>query len=363
MPSHMQRRAAAIYAVFFLVVAAGAFTALTVAEEPTVQLDSGQTYTANQSFEVGDRTYVVGNISGGAEGPTTQLNYTNESARLTLTIANNSTIVRYPNGSYRPLGEGESAPTAGGGGPDTTGGQGATTGAQGATTGSNATTSGGNASNATTATGDGPNATGGNASVDGGSSAQTASTGTRNGSASVYRAVVINGSNNTTVLNLDEVFNVTALLGQDPAVANTTLSANGTSYVRYTGNNTTRPVDAYLPEPQTRNFTQGDEFQYGNNSTTITAISQADAILEWTGTRTTTVDVEEGNVTLGDTQYVAHFPDNSTLRLTQNVAAYQEEQAAIVDFNDRIRGFWGVVILSLSTAILLIGLAYLPVRG
>ena len=50
----MQRRAAAVYFVFFLVIGAGAYSFLAVAQGPAIELD-GETYSQGDSFTVDGR--------------------------------------------------------------------------------------------------------------------------------------------------------------------------------------------------------------------------------------------------------------------------------------------------------------------
>lgn len=88
----MQRRAAAIYFVFFLVIGAGAYGYITVvdAQRPQVTLDA-PTYGVNDTVTVDGRTYTVASITAEeSEGDTTvsgTLEWTNESARETATLA------------------------------------------------------------------------------------------------------------------------------------------------------------------------------------------------------------------------------------------------------------------------------------
>lgn len=60
----MQRRAAAVYFVLFVVVGAGAYGMLGVVSEPTVRLD-GPTYGEGEQFSVGGTTYTVDSIGDG----------------------------------------------------------------------------------------------------------------------------------------------------------------------------------------------------------------------------------------------------------------------------------------------------------
>ncbi|MFC6992765.1 hypothetical protein ACFQH3_14070 [Haladaptatus sp. GCM10025707] len=109
----MQRRAAAIFAVFFVVAGAGAYGLIATAEQPHIKLDS-PTYGVNDTLTVGDRTYTVASLSleessgggghggGGGASFAGELTWTNQSALYTAELANNSTVP-YNNDTYRVL--------------------------------------------------------------------------------------------------------------------------------------------------------------------------------------------------------------------------------------------------------------------
>jgi hypothetical protein len=71
----MQRRAAAVYFILFVVVGAGAYGFLGVISQPPVDLD-GPTYGSGDEFSAGGVTYTVASIGDG-EG---ELSFTNETA-------------------------------------------------------------------------------------------------------------------------------------------------------------------------------------------------------------------------------------------------------------------------------------------
>ncbi|WP_049902165.1 hypothetical protein [Halococcus agarilyticus] len=363
----MQRRAAAVYIVFFVVVAIAAYSLTTVAEEPSVSVE-GQNYTQGDTLDVEGQAWMV-NVSDGSG----QLSRVNESVRFTASFANNSTLL-FQNGTYRSVPNG----SGGGGAAGTTGP--ATTSAA-TTTGGSATTPG---ANATTAPSGGDtndsagtrfrvviaNATEGNASA-GNASAGNASANASSGNASGGNASAGNASGgnaaavNVSSFTLRESFDVTQRLQADSDVADTLLSTvNGTQYVRYR-NGTTQQLDEYLPTPETRNVSVGDSFPYQNNSTSVAGVNTSGVSLAWEGTRNESVELAAGeNVTVGNTTYVAQYgADNSTVTLSRDVAGYQAELADQAEFHDRILGLWGIAVISILAAILIAGLAYLPVRG
>ena len=327
----MQRRAAAIYVIFFVLVAIGAYSLTTVAQQPSVSVD-GQNYSQGDTIRADGTQWTVNVMDG--EG---NLSSVNESARFTTSLANNSSLL-FSEGEYRPApngsgggagtGTGSASPSASPGGPGTPG----TTGT-GVSTGEGASNDSATRFLVAVPNASGSNGSGGNAT-------------------------------NVTSFTLRQQFETSERLREDPSVADVTLTAeNGTQYVRYR-NGTSQRLDEYLPAPEVRNVSVGDSFPYKNNSTTVESINTSGATLAWEGRLTRSQDFEEGtNVTLGGTKYVAHFPENSTLTLSENVSGYQAEQAAVAGFNNRILGLWGVVIISLFAAILIIALAYMPVRG
>ncbi len=112
----MQRRAAAAYVAFFLVIAAGAYGVIATTDNPTAfvtEEEAEYTLTAGDQIEVDGRTYNVTEISaeeseggghgggGGVEYAGT-LTWTNESAVQTATWEANSTVTYGANNStYR----------------------------------------------------------------------------------------------------------------------------------------------------------------------------------------------------------------------------------------------------------------------
>ena len=288
----MQRRAAAIYAAFFILVAAGSYAMIAVAQEPTVALDDpDHSLSSGDEVAFDGRTYTVGQIQSGTndEGSlrSTELTWVNESARYTAELENNSTV---------PV--------------DAVEWQG-----------------------------------------------QSAEAG------EPYR-LLVEDVEDPSSFTLTQEFNVSARLAADPALENQTVTrADGERYVVYAENGTTRPLDEVLPEPETRTLAEGDQLRYQNNSTTVADVTNQTVTLAWTGSRTNTVSLEEGaTTTLGGTEYVAHFPDNSTLEISNDVEAYAGEVEAVETYHERINGFWGISIIGGLAAIVLIGAAYLPSR-
>ncbi|MFC7018877.1 MULTISPECIES: hypothetical protein [Haloarcula] len=286
----MQRRAAAAYFVFFLVVSVAAYAYIGVAESqrPEVNLDETAELTNGSTFTVDGTTYTASNIHmasgggghGGGGSMAAELAWTNESARFTQTVEHNTTTT-YQNETYLVLTD-----------------------------------------------------------------------------------------NETSTVTLRQELNVSRLLREDPAVRNSLATQNGTQYVVYRENETLRPLEEWLPEPETLKFSPGDTYEVttdsGTQQATVAAVSGSGATLEWTGPEEQTRELSEGgNVTLSGQQYFAHFPDHSTVQVV-SVEEYPEYQTTLERqdyFHERKNGLWGVSILSGLAAVLLLGMAYMPTRG
>lgn len=174
-----------------------------------------------------------------------------------------------------------------------------------------------------------------------------------------YRVLIPNASDPSS-LTLREVQNVT-----EP-----TVTQNGTTYVvRDDGQNKTLvPVDETLPEPETRQFDEGQTFDFQGNATTVSNISTDAATLTWTAPQTNTVSFSEGAVAdLNGNEYIAHVATdgqgNPILQLSADQGAYTEQTAAIAEHKERINGLWAVSIFGGLGAMFLIMLAYLPARS
>jgi hypothetical protein len=89
------------------------------------------------------------------------------------------------------------------------------------------------------------------------------------------------------------------------------------------------------------------------------------------GSETEEITLEEGaNVTLADdTQYFAHFRTGGEevsvviAQTAEAYGAYQGDLARQDNFQQRTNGLWGVVILSVVVSLLVVPLAYMPVKG
>ncbi len=67
-------------------------------------------------------------------------------------------------------------------------------------------------------------------------------------------------------------------------------------------------------------------------------------------------------VTLGGNEYGAYYPNNNSVKLMTS-EVHSQELSSTNALNERFRGLWAVITLSLLTAIIIFGLSYLPRRG
>lgn len=107
----MQRRAAAVYFVLFVLVGAGAYGFMQVGmSKPAVDLE-GPTFSEGDELTVGERTYTVSSIETEAGEVSefageAELVWFNESARGTATLENGSTV-QFDDGQYSVVVSGE----------------------------------------------------------------------------------------------------------------------------------------------------------------------------------------------------------------------------------------------------------------
>mgnify|MGYP000580873401 CR=1 FL=1 len=355
----MQRRAAAVYVALFLVVGAGAYGFMELTEEPSVSLP-GETYAAGDTLTVQDRTYTVASVdgSGGGSG---ELTWTDPAAEFSATLENGTTV--------SPLSvswDGQAASWS-----------------EALAPGAEFPYGNGTYSVSVNTSSDPPTAT-----------LTHVENASMNESVAVEDTLSYRG-NETTVTAIDDAgitltwsepylvsvpnvpgpqrvtfrqqFDVSTRLANDPAVYDETVSVDGVESVVRRSNDSTVPLETYLPEPDTATFPEGSTLSYEGAQVTIGNITAGTVPLTWTGERTNTITFSEGaNVSLNGGSYFAHFPDSSSVKILPHGEAYEsyQQQLGEIDYyQERMLGLWGVTILSLIAAILLLGLAYLPVKG
>ncbi|SEL27088.1 hypothetical protein [Haloferax larsenii] len=283
----MQRRAAAISVVFFLVIGAGAYSLIATASTPTIGFENPE-YSLAQGDEFtvagSEQTYTVSAVteeeeSGGHGGGTTlvrsgEITYVNDSARFTETWDNGSTVT-----------------------------------------------------------------------LDG----------------TDWRVEVPNASDPSEA-TLVELRNNTAILMNDPNADNETITRDGQKYVVINDSELV-PAAEYFPANETRTVAEGDSLTYDETQMTVATVESSGVTLEWFDSEENTISVgDEANVTIGGEKFLALFPDDSTLVLTQNYESYERQTTEIDEFHETENGLWGVAIASFSMVILLIGMAFLPSR-
>lgn len=112
----------------------------------------------------------------------------------------------------------------------------------------------------------------------------------------------------------------------------------------------------------------------GGTQYTVTSLGQPSgergevvAKIQWTTNETQTVELREGsNVTIANgQQYFAHFPNPETFILvpSEQYDEYTHTIALREAFHSRIKGFWGIAIISVLAALSIISMSYLPHRG
>ena len=362
----MQRRAAAVYLVLFLVIGAGAYAYTGIAEKPQVELDA-ESYAPGDELTVDDRTYTVNAIgeTSGSDGTTVvgNLTWTDPDATYTASLENNTTVswqqvswegqpvenyvledgqtLQY-NGSSHEVALNESAGTL--------------VIQRVSNVSINDTFERGGS---ITLRLDGQLVLGATISEITDSEATLSI-------ADDYLVAIQNVSDPDSV-SLVEHINVSRELRSDPSVFNTTTTIEGVEYVTNRSTNQNRPLSEYLEEPTVQMYDEGDTLAYDGNDTLVGNITRTTVPLSWNGTRVNLVDLAEGDTpTLNGQEYLVHFPDNSTVQLAQNTTSnwdtYQEDLQTISVYNERMAGLWGVTILAILAAMILAIGAYIPVK-
>lgn len=357
----MQRRVAAGYFAFFLVLAASGFTVITLAHPPQVDAP-GPRVSSGSTLDVGGETYHVRNVSvqqvGGGHGGTEpayfgRIEWTVENADYTGTLSNNSTVdgllLEWPDmaGRYSAtLTEGDTVRYQGN-----------------RTTvvvyESNVTLRAGENASSSFAVGETLRYRANETTV----AAISGDTVTLRW-ANSYRVRIRNVSDPDRFTFRQE-YNVTALLRTDPAVENETVTrADERRYVVYEANGSTALLEDYLPDSERQVFAEGDTFGYKANRTTVANVTSKTVTLTWTAPRSHSVSLaQDSTVSVGGQTFTAYYLDDDTVLLASDFQAYQTDLRRIAFYNERINGLWGVVDLGLLAAILVVAAAYMPVRG
>lgn len=168
-----------------------------------------------------------------------------------------------------------------------------------------------------------------------------------------------------TEFTLVEVLDRQAILENDDSADNETVERDDGEYVAVTedGETTLVPVDEYFPAPEERSYATDDSIEYDGETVTVDEITADQAVVVWPGTQTNTIEIEqETTVTIGDSEFIAHFPDDSTMTLSTDIDGYEAQVAEIDQFDQYTGGLTRVVMLALLSTILLAAAAFVPSR-
>jgi hypothetical protein len=179
-----------------------------------------------------------------------------------------------------------------------------------------------------------------------------------------YTVVVENASDPASFV-LREQINRTAILLEDENAENELATYNGSEWVviNRDGEQTLVAPEEYFPEPNERQYAEGDNFPYNGQRVVVADVTSSAVTIEWTAPRENTISLaQETNVTIQDQTYLVFFPDNSTVYLTQDFESYQAQTNQIELHHEHESGLWGIIILSGIAVTMLLGMAYLPSR-
>ncbi|GAB3703515.1 hypothetical protein [Halorubrum pallidum] len=164
---------------------------------------------------------------------------------------------------------------------------------------------------------------------------------------------------------LVEVLDRQAILESDDSADNETVTRDDGEYVAVTegGETTLVPVEEYFPAPDERALSTGDTIEYQDRTVTVDEVTTDQAVVVWEGTQTETIDVaQDSTVTVGETEFVAHYPDASTLTLSTDIAAYEAQVDQIDQHQRYTNGLTRVIVLSILSTLLLAATAFMPSR-
>ena len=359
----MQRRAAAMYLALFVVLGAAAYGLIATTSAPVVSLDA-QEYSPGNEIVLGDRTHTVdiqAESDGGEVTRTGELAWVNESATLTTTLDNGSEIpvtdVRWTDQQAREEAVLEDGSTVSYNGSEYAVSVNDTAGSFTLAQADDASV------NETHAVGDtftfrGPEAT--VTSVESGAATLVW------GGPYLFEVQTENVTDPTEA-TFTEQRDIEALVQRDPALYNETIVQDGVQKVTYRANDTNVAVDEYFPPLERHTIAEGETLTYQGNETTVREITGEGVTVGRFGPAQLEADLSEGgNVTLAnDEQYFAHFPSSNSVALvpSEQYPGYAETVAERDYFNERLAGLWGIVIVAGLAALLLVSMAYMPIRG
>ncbi|MFC7232063.1 hypothetical protein ACFQMM_12905 [Saliphagus sp. GCM10025308] len=303
----MQLRAGIVYAVLFMVVAAGAYAVIATAESPQVTIDEADAdYQLEQGDEITieDRTYNVSELDGAAGTGT--LEYVNDSVPTDVAWSGASAAngdawddgdtvqfeeegTEYSVYIYAPPGEGD-----------------------------------------------------GNESADGGDGNES--------EAQPETFLLIESVDSEEYTFLERPDGVYVIVEED-----------GQEVVRHV---------TEVDDIDTQEYAVGDEVTFYESEmeeqvdAEVTTIETDEVTVEYTGEDVTEVSLSHNEeVMIEQTPYGVHFPSEDVVYLTEDVESFQAQHQAVDEHNERIHGFWWAIGLSVIAIVLLAGLAFMPLRG
>jgi len=164
---------------------------------------------------------------------------------------------------------------------------------------------------------------------------------------------------------LVEVLDRQAILEGDSRADNETVQRDDGTYVVLTedGESTLVPAEEYFPAPEERSYVVSDTLEYAGHTATVDNVTAEQAVLAWEATQTESVEItQHSTVTIGETDFVAHFPDASTMQLSSDMEEYEAQVAQIDQFQQYSSGLTRVLVLAFLSSLLLLGAAFIPSR-
>ena len=164
---------------------------------------------------------------------------------------------------------------------------------------------------------------------------------------------------------LVEVLDRQAILEGDSRADNETVQRDDGTYVVVTedGESTLVPAEEYFPAPEERSYAVSDTLEYAGHTATVDNVTAEQAVLAWEATQTESVEItQHSTVTIGETDFVAHFPDASTMQLSSDMEEYEAQVAQIDQFQQYTSGLTRVLVLAFLSSLLLLGAAFIPSR-
>jgi len=179
-----------------------------------------------------------------------------------------------------------------------------------------------------------------------------------------FQGARLNGTYSVLVPNVSEPTEATLRAMPDNLA---TTERDGVTYVEIEqedGSVRQVPIDQY-DDLQRVTVTEGTVDDRGNETTV--EVTADGVTLSWTAPRTETVDLAQTqNVTLGGQRYFTFFPSDDPdaaspeVLLTTDAADYRDQLAQAQRHHERTNGLWGIALVSVVAAVLLVVLAFLP---